>query len=173
MLSLGIALITIDGKIVDTLNVNIKKREDAKENPNTMNWWKTQPLAWELCHQNMVSAQEAMSLVAIFYKKYSSAYKLVWIASPVCFDWMFLKSYYEAFAPPNSPDIGFKATCISTLRDCAIKCKIISNREYHKMIASIPSGTEHVALDDAKCQGRIFINLTKLIQQKSTLSKTE
>jgi DNA polymerase III alpha subunit (gram-positive type) len=171
MLSLGIALITNDGNVIDTLSVNIKKRDESKEDENTMKWWKTQPIAWEKCHQNMVSPQEAMTKVAEFYRKWISNYKLIWIAAPVCFDWMFLKSYYMTFAPADSIDIGFKATDISTLRDYSIKCKIITDKEYQIMTSTIPKGEEHVAIEDAINQGLIFVNLTKLIQNKATMNQ--
>jgi DNA polymerase III alpha subunit (gram-positive type) len=167
MLSIGIVLMTLDEHIVDTVSINIKKRNDAFEDPDTMKWWKTQPIAWEACHQNMLSPQEGMSKIAEFYKKWSLQYKLIWIAAPVCFDWMFLKSYYSSFAPKDSPNIGFKATCISTLRDYSIKCKIISNKEFDKIIETIPRGEEHVAVEDAKHQGFIFVRLTKLISSKN------
>lgn len=169
MLSLGIALISSDGQILDELSVNISKREDAKEDENTMKWWKTQPLAWERCHQNMLSPQVAMARVAEFYAKWSQQYRLNWIAAPICFDWMFLKSYYMTFSPHDSPDIGFKATDISTLRDYAIKCKIISNKEFDNIVSMIPKRNEHVAVDDAKYQGLIFYGLTRLIHSKGIM----
>lgn len=172
MLSIGIALMTSDGNFADTLSVNIKKRDDAKEDENTMKWWKTQLLAWERCHQNMLTPQEAMAQVAEFYFKWSKEYKLIWIAAPICFDWMFLKCYYTVFAPKGSPDIGFKATCISTLRDYSIKCKVITNKEFDNMVSMLPKENEHVAVDDAKHQGLIFYGLIRLIHGKSVKKVT-
>jgi hypothetical protein len=134
-----------------------------------MEFWKKNPVAWEQCHQNVITPQEAMAKVAIFYGKWSTQYKLIWMAMPVCFDWMFLKSYYVAFAPENSPDIGFKATCGSTLRDYSIKTKIITNKQFDVMVESLQKniGLEHRSVDDAKHQGLIFVNLVKLIQKNA------
>jgi hypothetical protein len=164
MLSLGIALIDDNANIIDELEVNILKRDNTVEDPSTMEFWKKNPVAWEQCHQNMISPQDAMAKVAEFYGKWSTQYKLIWMAMPVCFDWMFLKSYYMAFAQEHSPDIGFKATCGSTLRDYSIKTKIITNKQYDILVESLPQGLEHRSVDDAKHQGLIFVNLIKLIQ---------
>jgi len=168
MLSLGIVLIDDDGVVLDELLVNIIKRKDMEEDVCTMDWWKTVPDAWSACHIDMVSPHDAMRQVATFYEKWMNNYKLIWCAMPACFDWMFLKSYYMAYKPTKSPDIGYHATCISTLRDYSIKNKIITNKQYTTITTSIPSGTEHCALDDARHQGLIFINLNKFIKNLHT-----
>jgi hypothetical protein len=167
MLSFGISLIKDDGVIIDELEVNIKERDGCVSDLKTMEFWNQNKKAWEICHENQVSPQKAMLQLAEFYDKWHKQFRLVWIAMPVCFDWMFLKSYYSAFAPQNALDIGFKATCISTLRDYSIKLKIITNKQYDEIISKIEKGTEHRSVDDARCQGFIFLNLLALIRQKS------
>jgi len=134
-------------------------------------FWNKQPEAWKQCHIDCVSPEEAMSQIAMFYGTWSQIYKLIWVAMPVCFDWMFLKGYYSAFAPDGSPDIGFKATCGSTLRDYAIKSKIITNKEFDAIVKVIPTGLDHKAIDDATCQGIIFVELIKLINANVANSK--
>lgn len=173
MLSFGISLMKDDGEIMDELEVNIKERNGCVGDYKTMEFWNKNKLAWEICHENQVSPQEAMQKLSEFYSKWCKKYRLVWIAMPVCFDWMFLKSYYSAFAPQNSPDIGFKATCISTLRDYSIKLKIITNKQYDEMVSKIEKGTEHRSVDDARCQGFIFLNLLVLIRTNQSRIKTK
>jgi oligoribonuclease (3'-5' exoribonuclease) len=168
LLSIGICLIDENENIIDQLEINIMERENSTQDPKTMEWWHTQQVAWNICHQNQLSCHEAMNKISEFYKKWSQHYKLIWIGMPVCFDWMFLKSYYCAFAPQDAPDIGFKATCISTIRDYSIKNKVITNKEYDDIVSSIPKGVEHRALDDAKMQGFIFIRMNKYIKKKQT-----
>jgi hypothetical protein len=166
MLSFGICLLKNNGEIVDELEVNIKEREECRQDPVTMDFWEKNKIAWEICHQNQISHYEAMEKLATFYSKWSEKFKLVWIAMPVCFDWMFLKSYYSAFTPPNSPDIGFKATCISTLRDYAIKLKIITNKQFFELTTNVQKETEHRSIDDARYQGLIFLSLINLIKSQ-------
>jgi DNA polymerase III alpha subunit (gram-positive type) len=167
MLSFGICLINEYQVILDELEVNIFEREGCVQNNATMQFWTQNKKAWELCHQNQVSPQEAMEKLARFYDKWSKVYKLIWIAMPVCFDWMFLKSYYSAFSHPNAIDIGFKATCISTLRDYSIKTKVITNKEYGDIMQSVPSGLHHRSIDDARVQGFIFIKLLNFLKEKN------
>lgn len=166
MLSFGICLLKSNGEILDELEINIKEREECFQDSSTMEFWEKNKIAWEICHQNQISHREAMDKLATFYSKWNDKFKLVWIAMPVCFDWMFLKSYYSAFAPLNSPDIGFKATCISTLRDYAIKLKIITNKQYFDLTTQINRGTEHRSIDDARCQGLVFLSLINLIKSQ-------
>jgi 3'-5' exoribonuclease Rv2179c-like domain len=170
MLSVGITLITDDGNTIDDFSVNINKRPDAVENPHTMKeFWAEHPEAWDACHKNPFSPQDAMKRVEYFYAKWSNTYKLVWIAQPGCFDWMFLKNYYMLYNP-NAIDIGYRCDCVSTLRDYAIKTKIITNKQYNTMVESLPKGTDHIALNDAKHQGLIFINLLKLMENSHKIT---
>jgi len=165
MLSLGIVLITKKGEVLDELEVHIDRRDGAEEDPDTMEWWATQPDAWEWCHTNAVSPEEAMSQVAEFYQKWNQKYKLKWVAMPAAWDWMFLKSYFCAFGPSDI-DIGFKAICLSSVRDAAIKMKGWTWDHYEELCAEWTADCEkksHKAVEDARYQGKIFINLRKVM----------
>lgn len=166
MLSFGISLIKDDGVILDELEVNIKERDGTQQDEETMKFWEQNKTAWNICHTNQISHCEAMIKLGEFYDKWSKYYNLIWIAMPVCFDWMFLKSYYSAYAPKNLPNIGFKATCISTLRNYFIKTKIIKSKEFDEIVASISIEQEHRCIYDARKQGLIFIKLIKHVEQK-------
>jgi hypothetical protein len=159
MLSLGITLILPNGTELDAFEVNILEREGAIQDPSTMKFWEENKSAWLACHQNAVSPFDAMTSLATFYTKWHKKYKLVWMAQPACFDWMFVKNYYTMYAPPDAPDIGYKATCMSSIRDNAIRSHIISNEEYTKLYNSVRNDFVHCALADAKHQGEVFVKL--------------
>jgi len=87
------------------------------------------------------------------------------------FVWMFLKSYYE-LAKSNSStetyfyDIGYQCKCASTLFDLYKKINNITSNEAHKLfneLCEFDPQNNHMALADAKVQGKFFIKLNKLI----------
>lgn len=166
MLSLGIVLVTNNGKVLDELEVHIDRREGADEDPDTMKWWATQPDAWQYCHTNTISPVDAMLQVAEFYKKWNTIYKLKWVAMPAAWDWMFLKGYFCAFGPADV-DIGFKATCLSSIKDVVIQVKGWSRADYDSKVDEWTKDCEkhsHKAVEDARYQGLIFVNLLKTLE---------
>lgn len=154
LLSLGMVLFDNEGNEVDSLSVNIMKRNDAVENPSTMEFWAKNKEAWDHCHKDMLSPLDAMNKVSDFYSRYSSKYSLKWIAMPSCFDWMFLKSYFDAYST-KGVNIGFKCDCISSIRDQYMKTKGLSWKDWDSMCEKLPKG-DHFALADARFQGLIY-----------------
>lgn len=162
MLSLGVVLLTEQGIEVDSFEVNLVRRAGSKEDDDTMEWWSNHPEAWAHCHQNTTSPQEGMKQLADFYAKHSGTYKLKWVAMPASFDWMFMKSYYSTFAPEDSVDIGFKAICMSTYRDCLMTCGKLTWEQFNVLFEQSGANSGHRAVDDARFQGKTFIKLTQL-----------
>lgn len=171
MISLGIVLITENSEIIDQLSVNILEREGCIQDPDTMNFWGQHKNAWDLCHVNQVTPTDAMTQVSEFWKRWQQKYKLKWMAMPVCFDWMFLKAYYTTFAPFGAPNIGYKALCGSSIREFAIKLKLINDKKYKEIEEKFSYGAEHVAIDDAIQQGKIFVWLLDITKEKVKLLK--
>jgi len=99
----------------------------------------------------------------------SNKYKIVWIAQPACFDWMFLKSYYE-LAKSNSTnkkdfyDIGYRCVCVSTLFDWYKKVHNLNSSQSFKLfneLGEFDAKTNHRALADARVQGKFYLGLVK------------
>lgn len=133
-------------------------------------WLKPQQKeAWEYLQtdrKNYITVFEDLT-----YKLFvlSNKYELVWIAYPACFDWMFLKSYYE-LAKSNSInkkdfyDIGYECVCISSLFDWYKKINNITSSQASQLfneLGEFDSKTNHFASADARVQGKFYIGLLK------------
>ena len=57
MLSFGAAAYLSDKTLIGTFTANLELLPGAVGDPKTMNWWKTQPQAWEACRQNLNSPE--------------------------------------------------------------------------------------------------------------------
>jgi Zn-dependent M32 family carboxypeptidase len=99
----------------------------------------------------------------------SNKYKLIWVAQPACFDWMFFKSYYE-MAKTQSPnkelfyEIGYQCKCVSTLFDLYKKSNNLSSKQATKLfneLGEFNPELNHQSLSDAKVQGKFFVKLIK------------
>src|SRR4051812_22057087 len=60
MLSFGSAAYTADKKLVSTFSANLKTLPGASGDPRTMEWWKSQPDAWELARRDVQDPADAM-----------------------------------------------------------------------------------------------------------------
>lgn len=160
MLSLGICVFDAQGNELDALEVNILPREGCVEDPDTMEWWAGQPAAWEHCHQNQVSPAAAMWAVSKLYAKWAASHDVRWVAQPACFDWMWLKSYYDAFSSAGMTRIGFYCYCFSTMRKRWLETTGTLREHYNELCAAWTAGCaadSHTALEDARYQGREFL----------------
>jgi len=172
MISLGIAVFSDDGHLLDQFEVNIEQREDCEEDPDTMEWWQQNQAAWKYCQQKQVAPLVAMYRVAKLYKKWSADYDVKWVAQPACFDWMFLKSYYEAFPSVGNPHIGYSCTDFSSLRETWLNILGLSLDEYKEQrlewmkefyVGDLPAEDSHRAVEDALFQGIEFLTLKQRI----------
>jgi hypothetical protein len=160
MLSLGISFIQADGTIIDEVEYHIYARKDRTYEPRTMSefWFDPkQRAAWEAVHVNRMTPDEAMLDLSQRFFALQSTYDIEWIAYPACFDWMFLKSYYDEFGPERRPDIGYMCTDIgSEMRSTARTI----GKPYLTLVNRFkPHNAEpHLALSDARVQGKMFVN---------------
>src|ERR1043165_6829485 len=60
MLSFGSVAFRLDRTILGEFERNLELLPGARQHPDTMAWWKTQPEAWEICRQNLVPPDRAM-----------------------------------------------------------------------------------------------------------------
>jgi hypothetical protein len=156
MLSLASAAFTADKKLLDTFSVNLQTLPDAKQHPKTMDWWKTQPEAWEACRKDLWPADAAMKQYADWLKNLPGT--PVFTAYPAGFDFLFVYWYLIRFVG-ESP-FSFSALDIKTYAMAVLKV------DYRKATKSnMPrdwfpkSPHTHIALDDAIEQGLLFCNM--------------
>jgi len=163
MLSFGSAVFDINGNLWNTFECNLELLPEATSEVKTMEWWKTQPEAWEHCRKDLLSPSVVMNsyYVNMVHLSEQLNKKLVCIGYPITYDFMFLYWYLMKFAG-KSP-FSFSGIDIKTIAMMMMK------RPYTKIgKSSMPKrwfeGAEkhtHTPLEDAKGQGRMFVNMAR------------
>ena len=160
MLSFGSAAFTRDGKLVDTYSANLETLTGAGQDPNTMEWWKSQAEAWEAHRKDTRPAEVVMPEFVSWVKKVSTDNKAkpVFVGYPAGFDWTFFYWYLISFAG-ESP-FGFQALDIKSfaMAKLGTDFRETTKKRFPKSWFGKSRHT-HVALDDAIEQGELFANI--------------
>ena len=166
MLSFGSAAFNPDGKLLDTYSANLKTLPGASQDPSTMEWWKTQPVAWEAHRANTRTPEEVMPEYVRWVKSVSirgEKVSPVFVGYPAGFDFLFMYWYLIAFAG-ESP-FSFSALDIKSA------AMVLLNTDYRSATKrNFPrrwfgkSRHTHVAIDDAIEQGEMWCNMLKDIR---------
>lgn len=156
MLSFGSAAYRADKTLVATFSANLETLPTAKTDPDTMQWWQTQPQAWEACRQDPRPAADVMPEYVAWLKSLPG--KPVFVGYPVGFDFTFIYWYLMKYAG-ESP-FSFSALDIKTYAMALLK------KDYRKATKRNmpkhwfdPLRHTHIALDDAIEQGALFCNM--------------
>lgn len=159
MLSFGVVALAADGEELGAFQANLETIEGAGQDPETMEWWKTQPQAWEACRKNLQSPADAMNKFNSWAADLcGDEYRPVMVCMPAGFDFMFLYWYMKNFTG-TSP---FSFSCV----DMKTFAMAMRKKDYRRSSKSywpkrwfskLPH--THVALDDAREQGLTFINM--------------
>lgn len=158
MLSFGSAAYSADKELLGTFSANLQLLPDARPDEKTMNWWKTQPEAWNACRENLQEPEAAMHLYLKWLKSLPG--KPVFVGYPAAYDFMFVYWYLMRFTG-ESPfshsalDIKTYAMCL-TGEDYRNSTKRTMPKAWFDDIPHT-----HQALDDAKGQGALFCNMLK------------
>lgn len=172
LISIGIVGITLDEKIIFEYATNIEPLPTHIQDLHTMQtfWLKPeQKLAWDYLHINKRNYIEVFEDLGVKLKKLSNKYILKFVAHPACFDWMFLKSYYE-LAKSNSKnkeyfyDIGYNCLCSSTLWNIYKQINNLSSNQANKLFkewGEFDEDSNHIAISDARVQGKCYVKLLK------------
>lgn len=156
MLSFGSAAFTADGKMIGTFEANLETLAGAKGDEDTMEWWKTQPEAWEECRKNLQNPWKAMHDYVNWLETLPG--NVVFVGYPAGFDFLFIYWYLIRFVG-RSP-FSFSALDIKSYAMAKL------GSEYRKTVKkNMPKEWfgkrphTHKALDDAIEQGELFINI--------------
>ena len=156
MLSFASAAFKPDKTLVGTFAANLELLPGAAGDPKTMDWWKTQPQAWEACRTDLQSPESAMKKYVDWIKGLGG--KPVFVAYPAGFDFLFVYWYLIRFtgaSPFSHSGLDIKTYAMAMLgkdyRD-SVK-RNLPGRWFD------PSPHKHVALDDAVEQGKLFCNM--------------
>ena len=167
MLSNGIVFFNSNGTEIKSFQRNIKPLPDKTQEKRCMTeFWDKFPDVWKFVNSNQITAIEFCQELETILLELEKTYQIIWVASPAAYDWQWLNSYYDKFKSQNAPNIGFSAKCVSTLfwTYCRLN-KINAKEDQEKLRETLSEGFKHThnPEDDAREQGKMFINLCKLM----------
>ena len=156
MLSFGSAAYRADKTLVETFTANLELLPGATANPQTMEWWKSQPDAWAACRTDPQPPELIMPQYVKWLKRLPG--RPVFVGYPAAFDFMFVYWYLIRFAG-ESP-FSHSALDIKTYA-MAILGKNFRDSVKRNFPGSWfdPLPHTHRALDDAIEQGALFCNM--------------
>jgi len=156
MLSIGSAAFLPDKTLVGGFTANLETLPGAEAHPDTMEWWKGQPSAWEAARRDTRPPAEAMRDYLAWLKALPG--KPVFVAYPAAFDFMFVCWYLNRFTGENP--FGWHALDIKTFAMSLLGRPFLDtvkrNMPRH-WFDDLPY--THKALDDAVSQGALFCNI--------------
>lgn len=156
MLSLASAAYLRDQTLVGTFTVNLKTLPGASADPKTMEWWRSQPEAWEATQINPKKPSDAMQNYIAWLKSLPGI--PVFVAYPAGFDFLFVYWYLIRFVG-ESP-FSYSALDIKTYAMAMLKTEYTQagkrNMPKH-WFDTLPHS--HLALNDAIEQGALFCNM--------------
>lgn len=163
MLSLGAAAFLPNGDQVGLFEANLETLEGAAPDRDTMEWWSTQPEAWEICHKNLQPPEQAIRAFVAWIERTAAAYHSdpVCVGYPTGFDFTFVHWYNVRFA--GRDPLGFSALDIRSHAMGVLKTSYKKSSQKHlpkEWLDNLPPLT-HRAVDDAVRQGVLFINILK------------
>jgi hypothetical protein len=164
MLSLASAAFDEDGHLLDVWSANILALPEARQDPDTMQFWATEPEAWASLQDNKQTALRAMRA----YRKWVESLpgKPVFVAYPAGFDFTFVYWYLIHFtgkSPFSFSALDMKSYASAKL---GIPYRNATKRAWPKEWHSAWGRHTHIALDDAIEQGEQFMRMKRLVFDK-------
>ena len=161
MLSFGSVAFADDGAELGTFSRNLLTLPGASGATDTMAWWATQPEAWSACRADPVDP--AVALVDYVAWVEALPGKPVFVGYPVCFDFLFVHWYLHRFVgrSPFSHSALDMKTLAMTLLGPPFRYRDATKRNMPRAWFPPKVGHTHVALDDAREQGMIFLAMMK------------
>lgn len=166
MLSLGAVALDERGNELSTFTINFVELNGAVQDPATMEWWAKQPAA--IVEAARSNPQPPLPAMTQFYNwvrettfiRGDKAESAVFVGYPAGFDFLFVYWYLIKFC--GTSPFSFSALDIKTFAMAVMGCgyRDISKKELKPFL---PKDLRHmhVALDDAREQGQLFINLLR------------
>lgn len=159
MLSLGAVAFDEVGTELDAFSINLAQMWGAKENPGTMAWWKTQPEAWKACRENVVEPDKGTELFKAWADRQPG--RKVAVCYPAGFDWPFVAYYLEKYTGGTAP-FGFSGVLDMKTYAWSLLEKHFrrtTKRTMPKEWFDKKDKHNHIAVDDAREQGREFFRM--------------
>jgi len=158
MLSLGSVAFDANGVEIASFEINFAELLGAKANPKTMEWWETQPVAWAAARKDPVEPEAAMARYVAWVDKLPG--EPVFVAYPLLFDIMFVYWYLIRFcgrSPFSHSGIDIKTMAYAAMGSDSYRGAAKRNMPKHWKPPR--NRHTHVAIEDAREQGRLFFNI--------------
>lgn len=158
MLSLGAAAFTADGNILTTFSANMYPIVGSNPDPDTARWWLSQPEAWAEVCRDRVEPDVAMKQFVEWVSKQPG--KPVFVGYPAGFDFLFVYWYLIKFT--GASPFAFEALDMRTYAMAVLGMPFTESRR--RNFPKVWFGADkhnHVAVEDAIEQGRIFCKMLK------------
>jgi hypothetical protein len=159
MLSFGAVALDDEGTELGSFTRNLHTLEGAKADPDTAIWWSTQHDAWEKCRVDCVPPERAIPDYVRWVKDLPG--RPVLVGYPIVYDGMFNHWYIERFFgkdPFSFSGIDIKTYAMAVLGG---EYRESTKKAWPKKWFPKNMPHTHVALDDAREQGQLFINILK------------
>jgi hypothetical protein len=156
MLSFASAAYRADKTLVATFSANLQTLVGATGDAKTMEFWRTQPAAWEATRIDTQPPEQAMGSYVAWLKALPG--KPVFVGFPAAYDFMFVYWYLMRFAgesPFSHSALDIKTYAMSLLHLNYREC--VKRTMPQRWFDALPH--THVALDDALGQGALFCNM--------------
>lgn len=164
MLSLGSVALDADGTRHGEYSASLLELPGATPDPRTMAWWRTQPEAWEACRRDPRPPELVMPEYAAWVESLPGA--PVFVAYPAGYDFLFVYWYLIRFAgrsPFSHSALDVKTLAMSLL-GCGYRDAVKRNMPREWFSAK---RHRHVALDDAREQGDLFLAMLRLSRARA------
>lgn len=158
MLSFGSAAYTPEKTLVATFTANLHVLPGAVPDEKVMEWWKTEPGAWEECRRNQEDPAAVMLRYVNWFKELPG--KPVFLSFPLAYDFMFM-FWYCIYFTGESP-FGHRALDVRSFAMGVLRRQYGETRKEklpREWFDQLPH--THRALDDAIAQGALFCNILK------------
>lgn len=156
------------GAVTDTgrsFTVNIQSRQGFEGDPGTKKWLNDQGIA-QTVRMNADDPQIAIRKFVVWLKNLDTK-SLTFIARPAAFDWMWLRYYYDKYAPKDAPTLPHKAICVSSFRDGVFLTRGVTNEQWNETDSQLQArrgNLTHDAVQDATDQLEYYQNIQRFAE---------
>lgn len=166
MVELGVSFLTKDGEEIDHFYSTIERKEGYDGDVKTIEWLKGNGVWERVTAEGARDPRVVMEDLSNKIRELSEAYHITWVAYPAAYDWQWIKWYWEAFveSPEKRDLLGYYAICVDSIFDYYVEYCAKPRPNKTELWNELANGKTHThnALDDAREQGTVYINLLKI-----------
>ncbi len=158
MLSFASVAFDANGEELGHFSANLEPLADAEPHPGTMAWWERFPEAWAACRESPRPPLQVMAEYLAWLKALPGT--PVFTGWPAGWDFMFIYWYLIRFTgerPFSETSLDIRSYAMAVRKRGFLRC----GKNYLPKRWQEAPAQEHVALDDARVQGLLFINMLK------------